>query len=35
MFEYLGAMEILNIFVLPFVGLALNLIWVFSEKKSK
>ena len=33
MFEYIGVMEILNIFVLPCIGLVLNLLWVASEKK--
>lgn len=35
MFQYIGFAEIINIFVLPFIGLALNLIWLFSKKKKK
>lgn len=35
MFQNIGFAEILNIFVFPFIGLALNLIWLFSKKKRK
>lgn len=38
MFQYIGIGEIINIFVLPFVGLAMCLIWYFkyrNEDKEK
>lgn len=33
MFEYIGFGEIINIFVLPFIGLAMCLVWYFKHRK--
>ena len=36
MFKYIGTGEVLNLFVFPFIGLILNLAWVFlGNKKDK
>jgi len=34
MFKYIGLAEIINIFILPYIGLILCLIWYFSENKN-
>lgn len=33
MFQYIGIGEIINIFILPFIGLAMSLIWFFRHRK--
>ncbi len=33
MFEYIGIGEIINLFILPFIGLAMSLIWYFRHRK--
>ena len=35
MFEYIGIGEIINIFILPFIGLAMCLIWYLKGNKGK
>ena len=33
MFQYIGAGEVINIFVLPFIGLAMSLVWYARHRK--
>ncbi len=33
MLQYIGFGEVLNIFVLPFIGLACTLVWFFRHRR--
>lgn len=33
MFQYIGIGELLNIFVLPFIGLVMSLVWFIRHRK--